>query len=393
MGDEVKIGQQIESLETKLKEFADKATAEIKNAGSVSVETKNALEKFGNEQKAIADRLLTLEQRQVIPALPAEEKSIGAQLLEHEQCEAYVAGRQKKCEFELKGMPWEKKNTITTRTTDGIIVPAFERPGIVPGAFQRLTVESLLPSTSTTYQIIRYNREKLATNNAAEVSEGAAKPESALTFEPAEINVGKVATWLRVTRELMQDRPAAIAYINVRLGYFVNQRIDSQLLIGNGVSPNIKGIFTAGNYTAHGLTLATLPGATSIDVIGAVADALRVAGWYPNAVLMNPADYGAMARLKDSTGQYILGNPATSFGSPIWGLSVVTSAAMTAGQFLVGAFDIAAMVYNREGLVIDMSEHDRDNFITNQVTIRAERRLALTVEIPSALRGGALVLS
>ena len=66
---------------------------------------------------------------------------------------------------------------------------------------------------------------------------------------------------------------------------------------------------------------------------------------------------------------------------------------MTAGQFLVGDFNIATMVYNREGMVIDMSEHDRDNFITNLVTIRAERRLAVTVEIPSALRGGALVLA
>jgi hypothetical protein len=41
-------------------------------------------------------------------------------------------------------------------------------------------------------------------------------------------------------------------------------------------------------------------------------------------------------------------------------------------------------------VVVDMSESDSDNFTKNLITLRAERRLALTSEVPAAIRGGDL---
>jgi hypothetical protein len=48
------------------------------------------------------------------------------------------------------------------------------------------------------------------------------------------------------------------------------------------------------------------------------------------------------------------------------------------------------MLYNREGVVVEMSDSDGDNFQKNLITLRAERRLALATEKPAAVRGGDL---
>jgi site-specific recombinase XerD len=43
-----------------------------------------------------------------------------------------------------------------------------------------------------------------------------------------------------------------------------------------------------------------------------------------------------------------------------------------------------------EGVVVEMSDSDDDNFTKNLITLRAERRLALATEKPAAVRGGDL---
>jgi len=69
---------------------------------------------------------------------------------------------------------------------------------------------------------------------------------------------------------------------------------------------------------------------------------------------------------------------------------VVESVGMTADTFAVGDFAMAGTIHNREGVIIEMSDSDGDNFVRNLVTLRAERRLALATEMPSAIRAGDL---
>ena len=71
-------------------------------------------------------------------------------------------------------------------------------------------------------------------------------------------------------------------------------------------------------------------------------------------------------------------------------MPVVQSVGMTADNVAVGAFSQADTIYNREGVVVEMSDSDSDNFTKNLITIRAERRLALATEVPAAVRAGDL---
>jgi hypothetical protein len=64
---------------------------------------------------------------------------------------------------------------------------------------------------------------------------------------------------------------------------------------------------------------------------------------------------------------------------------------MPASYVWVGSLAQAATLHNREGIVVDMSDSDENNFQLGLVSIRAMRRLALTVEKPAAARYGLLV--
>ena len=58
---------------------------------------------------------------------------------------------------------------------------------------------------------------------------------------------------------------------------------------------------------------------------------------------------------------------------------------MPEGEFMVGAFSIAAQVIDRMATEVLISSEDRDNFIKNMLTVRAEERVALAVKIPEAI--------
>jgi HK97 family phage major capsid protein len=72
----------------------------------------------------------------------------------------------------------------------------------------------------------------------------------------------------------------------------------------------------------------------------------------------------------------------------LWGLPVAQCFSMSAGEFLVGAFKLAATLFDREEAQILVSNEDNDNFTRNMVTVLAEERLALAVSRPAAIIHG-----
>src|SRR3546814_12218932 len=70
-------------------------------------------------------------------------------------------------------------------------------------------------------------------------------------------------------------------------------------------------------------------------------------------------------------------------------LPVVETQAMTAGNFLTGAFRLGAQIFDRQDARVEVSTEVSDNFRKNLVTILAEARLALAVYRTEAfIRGG-----
>ena len=372
----------LDKIEAKLAEFSTKAEMEAK-LGSVSTDTKSALDGLGVQQREIADRLLALEQAGTTKGESAPvDESWGGQLIKAATFKDFVSGNASKMRIEVK-------NTLTG--SDTTVAPA-RASGIVGGAFQPLSMEAFLPSVTTTSNAIEFTKENAFTNNAAEASEGAQKAESALTWTLVNMPISTVAHWIKISRQLAMDNTALAAYVNTRMVYGVNRKVEAQLVAGDGTAPNISGILDSGNFTAHGYANADL-GSTlkKLVLIRKILADSWAAGYPADGILLNPADWATIELdlLTTAAGQTLYS--VSEGGQPrLFGVPVIQSVGMTADNVAVGAFGQAYMIHNREGVVVEMSDSDSDNFTKNLITIRAERRLALATERPAAVRAGDL---
>lgn len=280
-------------------------------------------------------------------------------------------------EFEYSDFMYPERKALLD--TSGIALDVRRIPNVVMTAFETPRVASLFLQGETDQSAIRYLEETTATNAAAETAEGAAKPESALGYTERTEPVQKIATWIPVTDEALQDWPQLRSIIDGRLRLFIQLREDSQLLVGNGTSPNISGILDRAGIQTQAKGADPTPDAiykamTKIRV-GAFAD--------PTGVVMHPNDWQDIRLLRTVDGIYIWGSPADPGPERIWGLSVVQTTALTENTGLVGAFN-QAQIFRREGIRIDISTEHDDFFTTNKAAIRAEERLALAVYRPAA---------
>lgn len=375
----------LDGIEAKLKAFSDKAEGEAKTVGQMSADTKTALDAIGIQQREMADRLLQIEQK---ASAEPEQKAIsswGEQLIKNTRYGDFAGGNLNKLRVEVK-------NTLTGSDTN---VAPQRNAGIVGGAVLPFSMEALLPSTTTSSNAIEFTKEASYTNSAAEAAEGTAKAESALTWSLVNMPVSTVAHWIKISKQLAADAPALAAYVNTRMRYGVNQKVDTQLVVGDGTAPNISGTYDTGNYTAHGYSNATIAAISStfkkLVLIRKIMADLYAAGYPADAIVLNPADWATIEieLLTTAAGQTLYS--VAEGGTPrLFGIPVVQAIGMAADTFQVGRFSEAYMVYNREGVVVEMSNSDSDNFTKNLITIRAERRCMLAVERPAAIRYGDL---
>ena len=375
----------LDGIEAKLKAFSDKADGEAKTVGQISADTKTALDAIGTQQRELADRLNSIEQKATAQPEQKGVSSWGEQFIKSANYGAFAGGNLNKLRVEVK-------NTLTGSDTN---VAPQRNAGIVGGAFLPFAMEALLPSTTTSSNAIEFTKEASFTNSAAEAAEGAQKAESALTWSLVNMPVSTVAHWIKISKQLAADAPALAAYVNTRMRYGVNQKVDTQLVVGDGTAPNISGTYDTGNFTAHGYSNATIAAISTtfkkLVLIRKVIADLYAAGYPADAIVLNPADWATIEiELFTTAAGQTLYSVNDAGQARLFGLPVIQAIGMAADTFQVGRFSEAYMIYNREGVVVEMSDSDGDNFQKNLVTLRAERRLALATEKPAAVRGGDL---
>src|SRR6185369_3694311 len=105
-------------------------------------------------------------------------------------------------------------------------------------------------------------------------------------------------------------------------------------------------------------------------------------------IVLHPTDWAKMQLTKDSQLRYIIGNPQDGNAPRLWNLPVVETQSLTVDNFLVGAFKMAAQIFDRMEIEILLSTENSTDFEKNMVTIRAEERAALAVYRPEALVTG-----
>lgn len=369
------------SVDQKLTDAITKYEAQVKDTGTAATEAKAAVVKLSEDFTKLQADVKDVAQKALEGFKGGIERpqTMGEQLVSADQFKSFVAGNAGRVRIETKA-------AVSTVVADGTTAFSQQSQAIVPGAFKPLTIRQVIPTAQASGISVIYRREKTWTNAAAGVTQAAAKPLSAIEFEMKTLPIEVVAHIIKLSKQLLADAPAVATYVDTRMRDGLAQTIDAQLLTGNGTSPNLSGLYDAGNFTAYTATAGDL----LTDAINRAKYTLWAAGYVPDVVVVNPADWGAMEIKKASTaGTYLYGLPGMNAGMNPFGVQVVLSPNMTAGQFLVSAIRSAAILWERQGVTIEMFEQDSDNVEKNLVTVRAETRLGLAVEVPAAQLGGA----
>jgi HK97 family phage major capsid protein len=274
--------------------------------------------------------------------------------------------------------------TLTTQAGSGggLVIPQY-LPGILPILFRPLTIRALLASGTTESPLIVYMVETTFTNAAAAVSEGSSKPESALVFNQVQEAVSKIAHFLPVTEEMLEDVAQIRDYIDTRLVTGLDLVEEDQLLNGNGTAPNLTGLM---NRVGVQTTAVGVAPDTAQDAIYRAIIQVYTSAWVmPTGIVMNPTNWEKIALAKDTLGRYLGSGPfAPAVSQTLWGLPVAVTPAIAAGTALIGAYGSQAQVFARGGTRVEASNSHQDFFIKNLVAIRAERRLALAVYRPAS---------
>jgi hypothetical protein len=119
----------------------------------------------------------------------------------------------------LKGTLGESASTAIGPAIGGGAFVATPQviPGVVSILTRPLSVEQAFGAGLATGANVRYITEGTATSGAAGVAEGAAKPESQLGFTYADEPIKKIATFLPVSEEMLEDAPAVQPFVNSQL--------------------------------------------------------------------------------------------------------------------------------------------------------------------------------
>lgn len=275
------------------------------------------------------------------------------------------------------------RSAITTNTVN--IVAPDRLDGIIAPGIRRMTIRDLLIPGTTDSNSMEYTRETGFTNKAAPVPEGGAKPYSEITFELATAPVRTIAHLFKASRQILDDVKGLASYIDGRARYGLQLAEENQLLFGNGTGANVLGIAPQASTFNPSISL---PNSTAIDRIRLALLQAVLAEFPASGIVLNPIDWAGIELEKDKEGRYIIGNPINGTTPRLWNIPVVETQAMTANNFLVGAFNMAAQIYDRMDMEVLISTENDKDFENNMVTIRAEERLALTVYRPEAFVTG-----
>ncbi|WP_017979853.1 phage major capsid protein [Sphingomonas melonis] len=308
-----------------------------------------------------------------------ELKSLGVEVANHPEVKDYI-------ESGCKGTVGFSVKAITSASGSGAGLIRPDRQTDVTGLPRmQLRVRDLFTPGRTEGNAIEYAYQTARTNNAAVTAETTQKPESNYTWDVATANVRTIAHWVPVSRQAMDDIPQLESLVDGELRFGLDDAEDAELLIGDGTGQHLNGAYT--QATAYSAPI-VIAGETRIDRLRLGILQVELADYASDGIVLHPSAWAGIELQKDAAGGYIFANPQGIAGPVLWGKPVVPTKRIGSGNWLTGAFKLAGQIFDRMDTEVRISDQDRDNFIKNMLTVRAEKRLAFVVRRPTAMVKG-----
>lgn len=249
---------------------------------------------------------------------------------------------------------------------------------------ERLVIADLLGSGSISGTAIKYYVEGAFEGAFETVAEGGAKPQVSMS-EPTPVidTVKKIAAWIHLSDETLEDIPFFVSEINNRLMYELAAMEEQQILAGDGAGANLLGLLNRDGVQVETADAA----ADNADAIFRATTKIQNAtDLLADGIVIHPLDYQDFRLSRDGNGQYFGGGYFEGQSQPpLWGLNTVVSPVVERGKPLVGNFKQSSTLYRKGGVRVETTNTDADDFTNNMAKTRVEERIALAVRQPLAL--------
>ncbi|MFC3986798.1 phage major capsid protein [Streptosporangium jomthongense] len=305
-----------------------------------------------------------------------QHRSLGELFVASQACKGYRPGSgmgpSAQLDIELKTLfqtsgGWAPESIRTGRVE---MFPTRPAPHVV----------EFLPQTTTTQASVVYMEETTFTNAAAETAEGGSYPEATLALTERASQVRKVAVFLPITDEQFEDEPRAEMYVQNRLPFMLRQRLDGQILVGDGTGVNLLGTASVVGIQTQAKGADPTP-----DAIYKLFRKIRDDGFAePSVLFIRPAKWEEVRLLKTSDGVYIWGHPSIPGPSTIWGVPVVETVAAPATSAVAGDYANFSELAVRRGIDVQVSNSHSTYFAEGKLALRADVRCTVIHYRPKA---------
>lgn len=345
--------------------------------------TKEEIEKVALELKTVNDSLVAILKTQGTEMAELKKSSFGnlsakSKLIKViEENKVGIEGSTK------KGKDFEFVIKADTLRASVIGNPsALDLPDIGQIGHRKLTVYDIfrkVPVPQSSNGIVRYVDWDAATvRAAAAVAEGATFPQSTAKWATFTLALEKVGDIIPASEELMYDAPLFAAELTNFIETNVAIKIDTDLISGTGVSPEIKGMKAQiPNYVpvASGITDASI-----YDLLVKVRESITASfgsKYSPNVALMNITDINKMKLKKDATNNYVMPPFFNQQGQVVDGMTIIECNSFAANTMAVGDSRYGA-IYEIPGVVVATGTGTGD-FESDMMSIKARKRLNLLI--------------
>jgi len=319
------------------------------------------------------------EMQKQIDAAFAQKKTAASKEVKffNELVEEKLEGRMDEMENTLKkggkfrlDMPEAKTMTISSNLTGNPVTTYSQRQAIQPA--QLVNFRDLVPtvrSESGLYTFYKENADN--TNNIAKQTEGSAKGANDYSLTETKLVNSYIAGFSRFSKQMMKSLP------------FLSQTLPRMLQ---------RDFFKAENAsffsTVSGAATGTTTMAQTVDLkqlVELIANQ-KAANFNPSYILVSPAQQAKILIDTINAGYYV-GSGSVQMGTggdiTIWGVPVISATWVTNDKALVIDADYIERV-EVEGIAIEFSYEDSDNFQKNLVTARIECYEAINLMLPNS---------
>ena len=355
-------------LDEKMGATATKSEVEsLKNdlEGYKTIEVKNQ-----EIEKAIA----RMEGRLEAMAEKAVESKFVPKNLSEAIVNAYVSNIDKIKDTAAKGGMLQlevKGDTTIDADYNGNVALSTLEPGVDNIARPVVKVRNVVNTGTTGSKYVVYIAQDTNTT-AGWTNEAGTKVVSDPAYYEVSVEVKKVASTVKVSKEMLADLAFVRSEINSDLMAGIDEAVEYSLINGAGGN-DLDGLLSYAPTFSAGSFAASIPSANVSDVIRVAKAQIQGANFEPTHVLLHPEDAAKIELTKTQTGEYTY--PAFwDMNMRVAGLIVVTSTNIAAGTFLVGDMS-KSNVRIRENMSLQVG-YVNDDFQRNMVTILCEMRLA-----------------